>query len=504
MSENKRIAKNTLFLYFRSILLIIISLYTTREILKVLGVDDYGIYQLIGGMVAMFAMLSGSMSSASQRFITYALGRENKDDVKKVFATSITLHIIIGALLILILEVCGVYFLYNYLEIPDGRLTAAFWTLQCSILAFYLNIISVPYNSLIIAYERMEAFAYISIFDGVLKLLSVYLLYIISFDKLVVYSIAILFSSGLVRLLYTIYCKRQFEEAKRVKLGIEKQCFREMASFAGWNIWGSGSVVLRNQGIDVLMNVFFGVTINAAKGLCNQVQNAVYQFVTNFQSAVNPQLTKSVAQHDLVRTHTLIFQGSRFSFYLLMLLSVPLILHIQYVLSLWLVEVPDFTVYFIQWTMVYLLFDTQSRFLITSIMAVGKIRNYQIVVGGIKILALPIVYVCFKLGIGPLAGIWVNILLECVCLVLRFRYNSKLLNMNVGRYIIEVFFRCWSVFIIALSFSRLLMEILPLHSILEIFISVLISVGTIYIMGIKGRERAFVFAKVKSIIKIRG
>lgn len=452
----------------------------------------------------MFAMLSGSMSSASQRFITYALGRANKNDIKKVFTTSITLHIVIGAILVLILEIGGIYFLYNYLEIPAGRLTAAFWTLQCSIFTFYLNIISVPYNSLIIAYERMEAFAYISIFDTVLKLLSVYLLYIISFDKLVVYSIAVLISSGLIRLLYAIYCRKQFEEAKRVKLGIEKRLFKEMASFAGWNIWGSGSVVLRNQGIDVLMNIFFGVTVNAAKGLCNQVQSAVYQFVTNFQSAVNPQLTKSVAQQSLARTHTLIFQGSRFSFYLLMLFCVPLILHTQYVLSLWLVEVPDFTVYFIQWTMVYLLFDTQSRFLITSLMATGKIRNYQIVVGGIKMLALPIVYVCFKLGIGPLAGIWVNIFLECLCLALRLRYNRRLLDMNSGRYIVEVIFRCWGVFIIAISVSWLLMEVLPLHSLLSIFVSVFISIGTIYVVGIKGRERAFVSAKVvKAISKIQ-
>ncbi len=493
-----------MFLYFRSLLLIIISLYTTREILKVLGVDDYGIYQLIGGMVTMFALLGGSMSSASQRFITYALGREDREDIKKVFATSITLHIIIGIMVVFILEVVGGYFLYNHLEIPDGRLTAAFWTLQCSILAFYLNIISIPYNSLIIAHERMEAFAYLSILDGVLKLLSVYLLYIIHFDKLVVYSVAILVSSSLIRLLYTIYCKKQFEEAKQVKFGIEKRFFKEMAAFAGWNIWGSGSAVLRNQGVDIFMNMFFGVTVNAAKGLCNQVQNAVYQFVTNFQSAVNPQLTKSVAQHDLVRIHALIFQGSRFSFYLLMLLSVPLILHTQYVLSLWLVEIPDYTVHFIQWTMVYLLFDTQSRFLVTSIMATGEIRNYQIVVGGVKLLALPIIYVCFKLGLGPLAGIWVNVLLECVCLTLRLRYNNKLLKINIEHYIIEVFLRCWSVFVMAMFVSWLLMEVFPLHSLWTILISVFISTGTIYAMGMKGRERRFVSTKViKAIAKIR-
>lgn len=493
-TANKRIAKNTILLYFRSLVLIIISLYTSREILRALGVEDFGIYQLMGGVVAMFSLLSGSMSQASQRFITYAMG--GKMNVKDVFTTSVTLHLVLGLLLVLLLEIGGVYFLYNHLKIPPERLEAAFWVLQCSIFTFFINILSVPYNSLIVAHERMDAFAYISILEAVLKLLSVYIIYLFDADRLLIYAVAIVAASSIVRLAYSMFCKRAFDEANGVHLGIKKDLFKEMLSFAGWNLWGSGSYALRNQGIDVLMNIFFGVAINAAKGVCNQVQNAVYQFVTNFQAAVTPQLTKSIAQDDKQRTFLLIFQGSRLSFYLLLLFSVPLIKSCHYVLSLWLVQVPAYAVEFVQWTMVYLLLDCLSRFLINAILANGNIRGYQVVVSCVKLLALPLAYIFFKIGWSPLVGVWVNILLEIICLFLRLLYNRKMIGLPVRRFAQQVVVKCWVVFGVIWGAASYLENFVH-HPLLQIGSTLTLTVTLILLIGINRTERKWILSKIK-------
>ncbi|MEL5892867.1 MATE family efflux transporter [Bacteroides sp. GD17] len=449
IGSNRRIAKNTFLLYIRVLILLFVSLFTSRVVLDVLGVDDYGIYNLVGGVVAMFSMLSGTMAGASQRFITYALGENDRQRVSRVFSTSVTLHLILGIFIVIILEIFGLWFLYNKLNIPIERLSAAGWVMQCSIFAFFINIISVPYNSLIIAYEKMSAFAYISILDAVLKLGSAYLLWLVGSDKLVAYAIFILIITMIQRAVYSIYCKNHFAEAKHISLKIDGKLFRDMFSFASWNLWGTGSAVLRNQGVDIILNLFFGVTINAAKGICNQVQNGVYQFVGNFQTAVYPQLTMSVAQRDYVRTRTLIFQGGRFSFYLMIFFSLPIMVATPQILSLWLSVVPDYTVVFIRWTFIYLLCDTLSRFLVTSILANGNIKNYQIIVGSTKLLALPFIYIILKFGGTPLVSIWVIIGLELVCLTQRLYFCRKYIGLSAGLYLRNVFLKCWSVFILA-------------------------------------------------------
>ena len=285
-SDNNRIAKNTIFLYFRSILLILISLYTSRVILEALGVSDYGVYNVVGGMVAMFSMLSGAMSSASQRFITFALGKKDFEHLCKVFNTSISLHVVLGFIMIVILEVIGVWFLYNKLNIPSERLEIAFWVFQCSTAAFFIGIISVPFIATIVAHEKMSAFAYIGIIDGVLKLFIALLLLYAPIDRLLLYAFLLSLVTLLTFLIYFTYCRWTFAETRGIKWLIERQLFREMFNFAGWNLFGSGSLVLRNQGIDILLNLFYGVTVNAAKGVCNQIQAGVYQFVTNFQRKV--------------------------------------------------------------------------------------------------------------------------------------------------------------------------------------------------------------------------
>ena len=499
-ASNKRIAQNTLFLYFRSIFLILITLYTSRVILQSLGVRDFGIYNVVGGVVAMFSMLSGSMQTATQRFLTFALGKNDFTNLKKVFMTSISIHIALGAILVVLLEVVGTWFLYNKMNIPAERVDIAFWVLQFSIATLFVNVISVPYNAAIIAHEKMATFAYISILDGLLKLGIAFAIVYTPYDRLIMYALLMFGLSLLNRILYTMYSHRHFEETQHVKLGIEKGLFQEMFSFAGWNLFGSGSKLLRNQGVDILLNMFFGVTVNAAKGLSNQVHHAVYQFITNFQTAVNPQLTMSVAQTDYKRTHTLIIQGSRFSFYLMCLMSIPLIIVTPQVLSIWLTEVPEYTVEFVRWTLVYLLWDTLSRFLINAILAYGKIKTYQIVAGGTKFLVLPVAYIWLKLGGSPMVGIWANIILEIVCLILRLYFNHLYNGLSWYSYFGKVILRCWIVFSIALFGSFYIQTLLPGNFVIILSSTLLITCTTITFVGMGRSERGLVAGKFRSIL----
>jgi len=500
LSNNRRIAKNTLLLYFRSLLLIIISLYTSRVILQSLGVSDYGIYNVVGGVVTMFTMISNAMASASQRFISYALGEGDNEKLKKVFTTSLTLHVIIGVIVVLLIEIFGVWFLYEKLNIPSERLDVAFWVLQLSIATLFVSIISVPYNAAIIAHENMSAFAYISIFEGILKLFVALGLLWSSFDRLLLYAILMFIVSLMIRVIYTVYGKRKFEETRNVKMKLEHGLFKEMFSFAGWNMLGSGSLLLRNQGVDILLNLFFGVTVNAAKGVCNQVQSAVYQFVTNFQTAVTPQLTMSVAQRDFDRTHILIYQGGRFSFYMLCLFAVPLIVATPEVLSLWLVEVPEYTVVFIRWTLVYLLFDSLSRFLITAVLAYGDIKNYQIVVGGTKMMTLPLVYFWLLLGGSPVTGVLANIIIELICLGQRLYYNSKYNGLSWYSYLFKTILPCWGIFLFAFIPSYSIRVFLSNNIIVTVSSSLLLTISVIGLFGLNSSERKLVIDKVSSFI----
>lgn len=500
-ANNKRIAKNTLLLYFRSIFLILINLYTSRVILQSLGVSDYGIYNVVGGMVAMFTLVSHTMASASQRFITYALGENDPEKLRKVFSTSITLHLLIGILLIILLEVFGVWFLYNKLNIPAERVDSAFWVLQLSIATLFVNVISVPFNATIIAHEKMSAFAYISILDGVLKLVIAYSILWTSTNRLEFYAVLMFVLALTNRVIYSVYSHRNFEETRKVRLGIEHGFFREMSTFAGWNMFGSGSKLLRNQGVDILLNLFFGVTVNAAKGICNQVHHAVYQFVSNFQTAVNPQLTKSVAQHDYNRTHDLIIQGGRFSFYMLCLFAVPLIIATPEVLALWLVNVPDYTVEFVQWTLVYLLLDSLSRFLINAVLAYGKIKVYQIVVGGTKLLILPMVYIWLLLGGEPLVGIWANIILEVVCLCLRMYFNHNYNGLSWYAYTMKTILPCWGVFAITIICAYLIRHYIIDSMIPLVLLSFLTTTLVIAFVGFNKSERQLAVNRIRLFVQ---
>ena len=424
--NNKRIARNTLLLYFRMLFLMIISLYTSRIVLNALGVEDFGIYNVAGGVVAMFSILSGSLSAAISRFITYELGKNNILKLKVIFSSAITIQIGLGIVIVFFAETIGIWFLNTQMNIPIERMVAANWVLQFSIITFIINLISVPYNAVIIAHEKMSAFAYISIFEAIGKLLIAYLITISPIDKLIFYAILMCVVAIAIRLLYGYYCKRHFDEC-RFHFIWNKQIFQQIFSFAGWNFIGASSAVLRDHGGNIIINLFCGPTVNAARGIAFQVNNAIQGFVSNFMTALNPQITKSYAVKNYTYMMTLIFQGARLSFYMLLLLSLPIIINTHYLLTLWLNTVPEHTVLFVRLVLIFAMSESISGPLITAMLATGNIRNYQIIVGGLQMLNLPISYILLSLGAIPETVLIVAVLISQCCLMARLYMLKKMI-----------------------------------------------------------------------------
>ena len=334
-STNKRVAKNTLFLYFRMILIMLVTLYTSRVVLAELGIKDYGIYNVVGGVVMMFSFLNNCMSSATQRFMTFELGKGDMQKLRNVFAASLNIHIFIALIIVILAETIGLWFVNEKLVISHDRIFAANWVYQFSILTFCVNIIQVPYNAVLIAHEKMSIYAYISILEVLLKLGIVYLLAIVSSDKLIVYGMLVFIVQLIIRCIYQAYCKRHYEESK-FKLFWNKYLYKQMSSFAGWNLFGSVAWLLRDQGLNIVLNLFFGPAINAARGIASQVSNAVIGFISNFQVALNPQITKNYATGHILEMEKLSYMGIKFSFLLLFIMVFPICLNIDYILHLWL------------------------------------------------------------------------------------------------------------------------------------------------------------------------
>ena len=345
--KNKTIAINTIMLYIRMLFVMAINLYTSRVILHMLGVTDYGIYNVVGGVVTFFAFFQGPLTDATRRFLTFSIGTGNYVELKKVFSCSLFIHIIICALILIVSETVGVWLLYNKMVIPADRMLAAFWTLQGAIAVVILLMISTPYNADIIANEKMNAFAYISILEVSAKLGVLYLLSYFSVDRLILYSGLLILVQILVCVSYMFYCFKNFSES-RTFATYDKSIFKVLSSFIGWTMTGGISSVCFNQGVNILLNIFFNPVVNAARGITMQVQSGVFQFCNNFQVAVSPQLTKTYAQKDFNRMHSLLVASSKFSFYLVLMISMPLFWRTSDILHLWLGIVPDYTEVFVR------------------------------------------------------------------------------------------------------------------------------------------------------------
>ena len=504
--NNKRIAKNTLLLYFRMLFMMVVSLYTSRVILNALGVEDFGIYNVVGGVVAMFSVISGSLSAAISRFITYELGKGDQSKLNKIFSASVTIQLLLSLIIVILIESVGVWFLNAKMTIPVARMTAANWVLQFSIVTFVINLISVPYNAAIIAHEKMSAFAYISILEAVCKLAIAFLIMVSPMDKLIFYAILMCVVSIIVRFTYGHYCKKHFTECT-YHFHWDKDILMKMFGFAGWNFIGASSAVLRDQGGNIVLNMFFGPSVNAARGIANQVNSAITGFVQNFMTALNPQITKSYASGDREYMMALIFQGARLSFYMLLLLSLPVLINTHYILVIWLKLVPEHAVLFVQLILVFAMCESISNPLVTAMLATGKIRNYQLVVGGLQLLNLPLSYLCLRLGYIPESVLLVAIAISLCCLAARLYMLRSMIGLSSILYMRKVFLNVLLVTICSMILPFGLANYVDENFFSFILVSLVAIASTIvveYYIGCNKSERAFVVDKLNKFrIKIR-
>lgn len=493
--NNKRIARNTLMLYFRMILTMFVSLYTSRVVLNTLGVEDYGTYNVVGGAVMMFGFFNGAMSSATQRFLTFDIGRKDHVQLRKTFNATQIIHIGIALLIFIIAETLGLWFVNNKLNLPEGRMEAARWVFHFSLFSFIVTVIQAPYNALIIARERMSVFAYISILDVSLKLFIVFMLTWISFDKLKLYGILIFVVSFIVAAIYRMYTRRHFEETKFLIVK-DKSLYKTLISYSVWNLFGAISLVVKAQGVSIMLNIFFGTVINAAQGVANQVSGTVASFVSNFQMASNPQIIKSYAADDKEYMTNLVIRTSKFSFFLLFILTLPIILEIDYILKLWLKLVPDYTAIFTILILINALIDTVSGPLMAAMSATGKIRVYQLVIGGLSILILPVSYLFFKFGYPPESTFIVSISIAVVAFVFRLLFTKKQIpEFSIRQFIQEILIRNIPVILLSVLIPWLIIS--NMHPgftrlILVTLTSLSISIITIYSVGLKNNERLFI------------
>lgn len=500
--NNKRVAKNTLFLYFRMILIMLVTLYTSRVILAELGIKDYGVYNVVGGVVMMFSFLNNCMSTSTQRFMTFALGKGDFKRLKDVFSASLNIHIVIGLIIVLLAETIGLWFVNNKLVIPEDRMIAANWVYQFSILTFCVNIIQVPYNAVLIAHEKMNVYAYISIIEVILKLCIVYLLIIVSNDKLIVYGILVFCVQLLIRAIYQIYCKRNYEECK-FRLFWERNLYKQMSEFAGWNLFGSVAWLLRDQGLNIVLNLFFGPAINAARGIASQVSSAVMGFISNFQVALNPQITKNYAKNNIEEMEKLSYLGVKFSFLLLFTMTLPLCINIDYILHLWLVNVPNYSSIFIILIMIdSLVGNIFGVPFMTSLSATGNIRNYQIVVSCIILCILPIGYIALKFGADATSVFYISIIFTLISGFVRFLYCRKQIGYSLKRMIVYVLIPISGVTFLSLPIPILVkIYLLPESSIKDFIllciIAVFVSLVFSWIVGLKRNERRTLITAIK-------
>jgi len=499
ISNNKRIAKNTLFLYFRMLLLMAISLYTNRVVLDKLGVTDYGIYNVVGGVVAMLGFLSGCMSNSVQRYLSYEIGKNDKVKVNLIFNVSILVHIIIAIAVFIIMEICGLWYLNTHMNIPHYRINAANWVFQCSLLTTLFTIMQVPYNAMIIAKEKMDIYAYLSILEAALKLLIVYFLAIGTFDKLKLYGILIMIVTISILLAYRVYCLKKFDEAK-IKFIRNRKLFNELISFSGWNMLSEVAWTLTGPGVNLILNAFWGPTINAAKGIAEQVNGAVSRFVASFQTAVNPQLIKLYAQDSIGGMISLLYRSTRFSFYLLYALSLPLIIEMKFVLSIWLKEVPPYTALFCQLVLICSLVSVNSSLLPRIAWAYGKIKKYQIIVSSVLFLNFPLSYLVLKLGASPVMTTIVAIAIQIVVIWVRLYLVSKMVNLSILDYFKKVILNTLSVAFFSLI-APLSVKCYLSDSPKDAFLIIALSVASVcavsFIIGMNKEERYF----IKDVLK---
>lgn len=500
MSDSKRIAKNTLMLYFRQILIMLVSLYTVRVVLNVLGAEDYGIYNVVAGVVTMFSFLSGAMATASQRYFSFDLGKNDKEHLKITFSITFQIYLLLSIFIIVVAETIGVWFVNNKLLIPEERIIAANWIFQVAILSFLLTLITTPYKACLIAHENMDVYAYVSIVEVVLKLIIVFLLKVLIYDKLILYGFLLGVVSLIVTTIYRVYCCIHYEECK-FKIVIDKLLFKEIISYSSWNLFGALSSVIRKQGMTIIVNLFFNPVIVAAQAVTTQINSAVISFSQNFTTALRPQIIKSYAANERDEMLQIMFFGLKIVYFLMLLICVPLFFQCQYVLDMWLKQTPEYAYLFVRLMLIDVLIDSISYPMKSVVQAIGKIRLYQFTVGGCRILCLPIVFVLLKFGGSPETIYYVSIALSITAFLLRIFFLQKFLSLSLTKK----FFKLILIFLLVTFLSSILPKFIILKltdSFIKLQIFVLVTLTWICIIialiGLNKQEKAIIIAKLKS------
>lgn len=504
MADNKRIAKNTLFLYFRMFLIMGVTLYTSRVTLKILGIEDYGIYNVVGGIVMMFSFLNGSLSGATSRYLTFELGKKNYIRLNQVFNTALLIHVFLALIIIFLAETIGLWFFYEKMTIPEARQDAAFWVYQISVLTTVFSLTQVPYNATIIAHENMKIYAYIGIFEVIGKLLIVYLLLLSPIDKLIFYALLFFILQVSIMLFYRVYCAKFYSESS-LKLYKDRALYKEMFSYAGADLIGNISVLAQGQGLNILLNMFFGPTVNAARGIAYQIQGAVTQFSNNFMTAVKPQIIKSYAEGNIEAMLELVKQSSCFSFYLMWLISFPICLEANYILGIWLGEFPEHTISFLILIIVLCLVQTLKTPRSTMFHATGHLKLVNLIVGSILCAAFPLAYLFLKMGYEPesvfIASNISMFLSELASIMILKRY----INYSIKDYLTTVHFRCLLVtvisFIIPFYLYDKYMEESFIRLILTCVITTISVIFTVLAIGMNKAMRKKIFCFIKNKIK---
>lgn len=498
-SKKKRLAKNTILLYCRTIITMILGLYTSRVVLQVLGVDDFGTYNVVGGFVAMFTMISGALTFSTQRFLTFELGKK-EGDVRTIFSAAINIHLLLILLFFIVSETIGLWFINTHLQFPADRMNSVNLVFQFSVITFSLNLWSIPYSATIIAHERMDIFAYVTIFEALAKLICIYIVSYLSFDRLVAWGAGLLSIAIIIRIFYTIFCSRCYDEChyKRVK---DKKVYSQMLSFAGWNFLGTIADTFNDQGVNMLSNMFFGVQVNAARGVTTQVSSATRSFVNNFTTALNPQIVKSYARKDYHYLNTLIFYGSKISFFLLLLIVVPLFIEIDEVLKLWLVTPPLNTSTFIRISLFYLLTLSLMNAPITAMFATGNLKKSQMMSAVMLFANFIVTYVLFKLGLPAYVSYISMAITSFIILIFRVLILKDLITFDYKQYFSNVIGR--SVLVLCLAFVipygiTLYLQTSIVRLLLVIVISLFTNSTIIFYIGLNRMERQRVLQVVKS------
>lgn len=504
VTKNRRIAKNTLLLYIRTFLVMIVSLYTSRVTLQALGIDNYGIYNVIGGLVAMFTVVSGPMSSAISRFLTYGLGKGDLKHLQTVFSTSVIVLLILGAIVILIGETIGLWFLNFKLNIPSESIYAANWVLQCSLATMVLQLINIPYSAAIISHEKMGVYAYMSILEIGLKLILVLLLLNVTRYVLIIYAFGVLTIYAINRLIYGIYCSKKFQECRFIK-AFDKKIFKEVSSFATWSFWGNTASLFNTQGVGMLMNMFGGVVVNAAKGLTGQVESAVMSFVNSFTTAFTPQIIKSYAEENKSYMFSLMERGTKFSFFLMLMFLIPLEFEANVVLSLWLERVPEYTVSFLRLSLVCTAIMLIGQPYLQGLLATGNIRNYQIWVSIIGSSVFLFTWLFYRIGYPIISFYWVNMTVYFLLIWLRMWFVQKQLGYKISQFSGNVFFPIVKASILSLVIPALISILMKdglLRLIILTSISILSTSFVVFMVGLNGSERIFIREYIKNKLAV--